>query len=151
MPLRDVTLLDASVPASATLAEAVEALSATRSPALAVLDDAGRVVGVFSEGDLLRAIFPGYLSELTHTAFLTDDAASLDRRAKDLRDRPVRDFARPTETLSIDSSQLHAAERFLHSEEDALPVVDGDRFCGMLSVSELCRARLARVADDRQS
>jgi CBS domain-containing protein len=151
MPLRDVTLLDASVPATATLAEAVEALSSARSPALAVLDEEGRVLGVFSEGDLLRAIFPSYLSELTHTAFLTDDAASLDRLAQDLRDRPVREFARETETLSIDDSQVHAAERFLHSDEVALPVVDGDRFCGMLSVSELCRARLARAAGDAQS
>jgi CBS domain-containing protein len=151
MPLPDVTLLDASVPATATLAEAVEALSSARSPALAVLDEEGRVLGVFSEGDLLRAIFPGYLSELTHTAFLTDDAASLDRLAQDLRDRPVREFARETETLSIDDSQVHAAERFLHSDEVALPVVDGDRFCGMLSVSELCRARLARAAGDAQS
>jgi CBS domain-containing protein len=146
MPVRDVTLVAASIPATATFAEAVEALSSTRSPALAVVDETGGVVGVFSEGDLLRAVFPGYLTELKHTAFLTDDAASLDQLAKDARDRPARDFARQTEVLSVDDSQIHAAERFLHTEEDALPVVDGDRFVGMLSVSALCRARLARVA-----
>lgn len=145
MAVRDAHLVDASIPATATFAEAVDALSATRSPALAVLDEAGHVLGVFSEGDLLRAVFPGYLSELRHTAFLTDDAASLDQRARDARDRPVREFARETEVLAADDSQIHAAELFLHTEEDALPVVDGDRFLGMLSVSALCRARLARV------
>lgn len=145
MPLRDAHLVDASVPATASLAEAVEALSATQSPALAVLDESGRVIGVFSEGDLLRAVFPGYLKELRHTAFLTDDAASLDQLTRDARDRPVGELARTTEVLSIEDSQIHAAELFLHTEEDALPVVDGDRFCGMLSVSALCRARLARV------
>ncbi|GIU95211.1 MAG: hypothetical protein KatS3mg012_1668 [Gaiellaceae bacterium] len=152
MPLREVTLIDASVPETATFAEAVEALSATRAPALAVLDDEGHVLGVFSEGDVLRAIFPGYLDELRHTAFLPDDAASLDRLASEVRDRPVREFARATETLSIDDSQIHAAERFLHSGgEDALPVVEDGRFRGMLTVSELCRARLARVAEGSQS
>jgi CBS domain-containing protein len=151
MSIRDVTLVDASVQATATFADAVEALSTTQSPALAVLDEAGRVVGVFSEGDLLRAVFPGYLTELRHTAFLTDDAASLDQLAKDARDRPVHEFARQTEVLSGKDSQIHAAELFLHTEEDALPVVEGDRFLGMLSVSALCRARLARVdtSDDQ--
>lgn len=154
MPLRDVPLVPASVPETATFAAAVDALAATRSPALAVLDEGGRVVGVFSEGDALRAVFPGYLAEVRHTAFLPDDAEALDRLAREARDRPVRDFARPAEPLEIGDSQIHAAERFLHTGEDALPVVDGGRFVGMLSVSALCRARLARAqpgAGDAQS
>ncbi|MFO7573451.1 MAG: CBS domain-containing protein [Gaiellaceae bacterium] len=149
MSLRDVPLVDASVSATATFAEAVTALSSTRSPALAVLDEDERVVGIFSEGDLLRAVFPGYLAEVRHTAFLTDDADTLDELARDAHDRPVRAFARPTDPLAADDSQIHAAERFMHTEEDALPVVDGERFVGMLSVSALCHARLARVEPGR--
>ena len=145
MSLRDTTLLAASISEDATFAEAVEALSASRSPALAVLDDAERVVGIFAEGDLLRVVFPGYLSEVRHTAFLTDDTSTLDQFAQGVRDRPVREFARPVTALSAGDTQVHAAERLMHSGENALPVVDDGRFTGMLSVTALCHARLARV------
>jgi CBS domain-containing protein len=147
MPLRDATLVNASVHETATFADAVAVLFAARVPALAVLDDAGRVVGIFSEGDLLRAVFPGYLADVRHTAFLPDDAPTLDALARRVRDQPVGDFARRTELLGADDSQIHAAERFMHTGEDALPVVDKGRFVGMLSIAALCQGRLDRVED----
>jgi CBS domain-containing protein len=144
MALRDLSLTDASVPETATLAEAVAELFEARVPAIAVLDDARRVLGILSERDVLRAVFPGYLAEIRHTAFLPDDASTLDELAARARDRPVRDFVRRAEVLHADYSQVHAAERLLHSGDDALPVVDGERFIGMLSVAALCHARLDR-------
>lgn len=148
MPLRDLPLVDASVPDTATLAEAVEALFEAKVPAVAVVDDERRVLGVFSEGDLLRAVFPGYLGELRHTAFVPDDSAALDELAARVRNRSLRELARPATLLRADDSQVHAAERLMHSGEDALPVVEGDRFLGMLSVAALCHARLDRVRDE---
>lgn len=146
--LRDLPLVDAAVPETATFREAVEALFAAELPAIAVLDDERRVVGLFSQSDLLRGIFPGYLGELRHTSFLRDDDARLDARARGVRHRPVSDFARDVTPLAADESETHAAERFLHTGEDALPVVDRDRFAGMLSVTALCRARLDEAEDD---
>ena len=145
MSLRDTTLVDASVSEDATFAEAVTTLAASRSPALAVLDEQGRIVGVFTEADVLRAVFPSYLAEVRHTAFLTDDSSTLDQFAREVHDRPVRTFARPTTPLSADDTQVHAAERFMHTGESALPVVDNGKFDGMLSVTALCQARLART------
>jgi CBS domain-containing protein len=147
MALRDLALTDASVADTATLAEAVAALFEARVPALAVVDGERRVLGIFSERDVLRAVFPGYLAEIRHTAFLPDDSTALDELSFGVRERPVRDFARRTELLRAGDSQIHAAERLVHSGEDALPVVDGDRFIGMLSVAALCHARLDRIPD----
>jgi CBS domain-containing protein len=144
MALRDLVLTDASVPETATLAEAVAELFEARVPAVAVLDDTRRVLGVLSERDVLRAVFPGYLAEIRHSAFLPDDASALEELAARARDRPVRDFVRKAEVLHADDSQVHAAERLIHSGDDALPVVDGARFLGMLSVAALCHARLDR-------
>lgn len=145
MPLRDVALTDASVLQTAPLAEAVAELFEARVPAIAVLDDAGRVLGILSERDVLRAVFPGYLAEIRHSAFLTDDASTLEELAARARDLPVRDFMRTSEVLKTSDSQIHAAERLMHSGDDALPVVDDDRFVGMLSVAGLCHARLDRT------
>jgi CBS domain-containing protein len=145
MPLRDLALTDASVLETASLAEGVAALFETRVPAIAVLDDARRVLGILSEREVLRAVFPGYLAEIRHSAFLTDDASALDELAARARDRPVRHFMRTSEVLELSDSQIHAAERLMHSGDDALPVVDGGRFVGMLSVAGLCHARLDRT------
>lgn len=148
MALRDLALSNTSVPSTATLAEAVAALFAAKVPALAVVDEDDRIIGIFSEGDLLRAVFPGYLAEMRHTTFLPDDAGQLDELATRARTRPIGELARRSEALNADDSQLHAAERLMHTGEDALPVVDGKRFLGMLSVAALCQARLDRARED---
>ena len=145
--LRDLPLVDASVRQTATFAEAVARLFDAQVPALAVLAEDGRLVGILSEVDVLRAVFPGYLAELRHTAFVEDDPAALDERARAVRGRRVGEFARSVEALDGDDSETHAAERFLHTGEQALPVVDGDRFLGMLSIAALCHARLDRVEE----
>lgn len=148
MDLRDLPLVDASVSQMATFAEAASRLFDAQVPALAVLDESGRLVGVLSEVDMLRAVFPGYLAVLDHTSFVEDDPAALDERARAVRGRTVGEFARTVETLDGDESETHAAARFLHTGEQALPVVDGNRFLGMLSIAALCHARLDVVSDE---
>ncbi len=143
--LRDLPLVDASIPDSATFADAVARLFEARVPALAVTSADGRLVGVVSELDVLRAVFPRYLAELRHTAFLEDDLAGLDERADAVRDRPVAELARSVAVLDGGESATHAAERFLHTGEQALPVVEGGRVLGMLSIAALCHARFDRV------
>ncbi|OFW71740.1 MAG: hypothetical protein A2Y55_10560 [Actinobacteria bacterium RBG_16_68_12] len=145
--LRDLPLVDASVRQTATFAEAVARLFDAQVPALAVLAEDGRLVGILSEVDVLRAVFPGYLADLRHTAFVEDDPAALDERARAVRGRRVGEFTRSVDALDGDESETHAAERFLHTGEQALPVVDGDRFLGMLSIAALCHARLDRVEE----
>lgn len=145
--LGDLPLVQASVPATATLAEAVELLFAAQVPAIAIVDEGGVVGGILAEGDVLRAVYPGYLSELHHTAFLVDDPVGLSELMQEARDKEVGTLARPVEPLDAGESQTHAAERFIHCGESALPVVDDGRFVGMLSVAALFRQRLAAPGD----
>jgi CBS domain-containing protein len=147
MELRELPLVDASVSWQATFADAVKALFAAQVPAVAVLDDDRRVVGMLAERDVVAAVFPRYLAELRHTSFLPDDASALDERARRTRAEPVTTYAREVEALEAGESQTHAAERFMHTGEQALPVVEDGRFVGVLSMAALCHARLDRVAD----
>jgi CBS domain-containing protein len=144
--LRDLPLVPASVPESATFAEAVATLFEAQVPSVAVLFETG-LVGVLSEVDVLRAVFPGYLAELRHTAFLEDDPGVLDERARLVRGRRVGQLARLVAPLDGDDSETHAAERFLHTGEQALPVVEQGRFLGMLSIAALSHGRLDRLDD----
>jgi CBS domain-containing protein len=143
--LRELPLVQASVSGDTSFGDAVQQLFDAPVPALAVLDGEGKLLGIVSELDVLRAAFPGYLAELRHTAFVEDDPIALDDRARTVRDRPVAEHARQVEPLVGDESETHAAERFLHSGEQALPVVEGERYLGMLSIAALCHARLDRV------
>ena len=135
--LRDITV-DASVPRSATLAETARAIAATGAPVVAVVED-GEVVGLVTADDVIRGLFPGYLQELEHTAFLTEDALidrleSSEPSAKHMRD-PV--------TVEIDSGAAHVAERFLHFDAGGLAVVDQKRYVGVVSEADFIRAVLS--------
>jgi CBS domain-containing protein len=138
----DIELVLASVPRSASFLEAAEELVSHPVTTIAVLDEDGRVVGLFGDADLLRGLFPRYLAELRHTAFADDDAGLLAERAGAVAQEAVEKHMQPPVVLDEASSATHAAERFLHSRHGALPVTRGGRFVGMLGRAELCRAVL---------
>jgi CBS domain-containing protein len=143
--IRDIPRVDAWVPRTASFAEAAAALAASRAPAVAVLDDDRRVVGVFTVDALLRGLFPSYLQELRHTAFVEDDPDLLLRRAAEVSGEPVERHLTQCDVLDVDSSTTHAAERFLHLDETALPVTENGRFAGMLLQEEFAYAILRRA------
>jgi CBS domain-containing protein len=138
--VRDLPLSAASVSQDATFGEASRALSASKLAAIAVVDAGGAVTGVFTQDAQLRGLFPGYLAELRHTAFLDDDAEGLAERARTVGAEPVARYLTPAPSLDAGESHTHAAELFLHHGLAALPVVDGGRFIGMLGQGALCDA-----------
>jgi CBS domain-containing protein len=142
--VRDLALVPASVRDDSTFAEAARVLASSRLGAIAVLDASGAVAGVFTSRDALRGLFPGYLGELHHTAFVEDDPERLAARAQVVGAEPVgQHLTEPPPPLDGAHSLTHAAERFLHSGLDALPVFEAGRFAGMLD-----QRTLADVADD---
>jgi CBS domain-containing protein len=141
-----IELVPAAVRREVTFRAAAETLTAHPVSALAVLDDAGQVVGVFAGSDLLRGLFPRYLDELRHTAFVRDDPSLLEQCARDAGTEPVRAHMHAPLVVEHDSSATHVAELFLHTDLDALPVVREGRFLGMLGRSEFCREMLESAA-----
>jgi CBS domain-containing protein len=142
--LPDIELVPASVPRSATFLEAAEALTGHSVPTIAVVDG-DRVVGLFGGEDLLRGLFPGYLADLRHTAFASDDPGVLAERGRAVSSQPVEKHMRKPVTLDVDASAIHVAERFLHCDFGALAVVEEERFVGMLSRADFCRAVLRQT------
>jgi CBS domain-containing protein len=143
--LRTEDLVTAAVPETATLLAAARTLGRSGLAAVAVVADDSRVVGLFAQDDLLRGLFPAYLEELWHTAFLTDDVDALVRRAREVGGEPVTDHMCEAVTVEADASATHIAERFLHSEHGALAVVEHDRFVGMLGQAAFCELLLDAV------
>jgi CBS domain-containing protein len=143
--LRQAPLVRAFVARSASFGDAARTLLAAGLSAIAVVDDNGRVVGFFTEDDLIAGCFPAYLRELRHTAFTRDDEAALVERLREAGEEPVAEYMSKPETLEIDTSATHVAERFLHAAWGALAIVEDDRFVGMLSQLEFARWLLGRL------
>lgn len=134
--LRDIQLLPVSVRADAGFAEAARALLAAHTSAIAVVDGDERVIGLFTDDDLLRGLFPRYLGELRHTAFLVNEGQTLSASIDAAGGEPVSRYMREAVTVEIDASAAHVVERFLHTPWGAIAVVAEGRFLGILGQLE---------------
>ncbi len=130
--LRELDLADAAVPTTASFLEAARELAAARLSAIAVVDAERRVAGLFTDDDLLRGLFPGYLQNLRHTAFLDAETSLLSAQVERSAAEPVVRHMRPPLAVDVGTSDVHIAERFLHCPWGALAVVESDRFVGMV-------------------
>jgi arabinose-5-phosphate isomerase len=111
------------VAASATLSEALVEMSRKRLGMTAIVDAENRLLGVFTDGDLRRAL---------------DDARN------DLRGTPVLSaMTRNPKTIRSDKLAVEAARLMEEHHINALIVVDADhRVVGALNIHDLLRARV---------
>jgi CBS-domain-containing membrane protein len=134
--LRDMPLVPASVRADTAFSDAAVALLAAHSSAIAVVDDDRHVVGLFTDDELLRGLFPGYLGDLHHTAFLVNEAEMLRADIAAAGGEPVARHMRAAVTVEIDAGAAHIVERFLHTPWGAIAVVEAGRYVGMVGQLE---------------
>ncbi len=112
-----------TVEADASLAESVQEMNRRRVGAVLVLEGT-RLVGVFTERDVLRAVAEGHTSEATVGEWMT---------------------AGP-ETIEPDESAEHAGVLMIHGGFRHLPVVEAGKVVGILSIRDLVRAVLDDAA-----
>lgn len=113
---------------SDTIGDATRRLMDSDLPALCVVDENDRLVGIFGERELIGSIFPGYFKELHHAGFVPRSLdATLEKRATCVREL-VRDHMN-TEKIAVptDFSDAQVAETVLHHRVLIVPVVDGQR------------------------
>lgn len=91
---------------------------------LPVVDEEGKVVGVVSERDLIRALIPGYMDMLRSTSFLPS-LNQLARRLREIGDHPVEQYmTKEVVTVKLDHPDLHVADLMLRKGLKQVPVVD---------------------------
>jgi len=116
-------------------------------PALPVVDEGGRLVGIFGERELMHALFPGYLDELRSARFVrrTIDAQlelRLSCRAEPVRDHVTADHV----DVGADYSDVQLAETFLHHRVLIVPVIEDGAVCGVITRADFFRALVERFA-----
>ena len=133
-----------------TVGAAVEKLQASGLPALPVVDENDRLVGIFGEREFMGALFPGYFKQLGYAGFVpsTLDAA-LEKRSA-CRGEPVSDHLH-SEHIDVpsDFSDAQLAETFLHHHVLIVPVIASGKVRGVITRHDFF-GRLAERFLERQ-
>ena len=117
-----------STKASATVQQTAEYMAQRNIGAICVLDDMDRLIGVFSERDLLkRVIVAGRDPQRVSVGEVTSDLRAV---------------------IQCDETPHQALERMEMIGTRHLPVVDGERWVGMLSMRDLLRVELGEQGDE---
>lgn len=117
-----------SVRASATVLEAAEYMASRKIGGVCVLDEDGRLAGIITERDLLNRI----IVPRRDPSALTVGEVMSELRA----------------VIKCDETPHDALERMERIGSRHLPVVDGERWVGMLSMRDLMRVELSEQGDE---
>lgn len=117
-----------SMKATASVQDAAEFMATRNVGAVCVVDDSGKLIGVFSERDVLRRV-----------VVLRRDPTSVTVGEVTSELRAV---------INCDETPHQALERMELIGTRHLPVVDGERWVGMLSMRDLMRVELSEQGDE---
>jgi tellurite resistance protein TerC len=124
-----------------SVGEAAALMAASGVSGLPVLDDGGRLVGILTEGDLLRREEFGNVpsTPLWRTLFIDD--RTLAKSFAKAYGRTVEDvMTRDPITVAEDMPIAEAARLLFERGIKRVPVMQGDRLVGILSRSDIVRA-----------
>jgi len=121
--------------------EAARRLSVEQLTDLPVVGADGKVAGLFGEKELIEALSPSHLGELSDTTFIARDFEETAEEARKVMDEPIEEFMRRQyATLSGDFSILHCCELFLHERQGVIPILDHGKPVGLIRRSDIGRA-----------
>ena len=117
-----------SIKPSTTVQEAAEFMAEKNVGAVCVVDEAGKLLGVFSERDVVtRVVVPKRDPSTVKVSDVTSELRAV---------------------IRCDQTPHQALERMELAGTRHLPVVDGERWVGMLSMRDLMRVELSEQDDE---
>jgi len=115
---------------TATALEAAEFMAARNIGAVCVLDDGDKLCGIFSERDLLKRVIVRKL-----------DPSSV----------PIREvMSEPSAVIECEDTPHNALELMEKVGSRHLPVVEGEKFVGMLSMRDIMRVEISEQGAELQ-
>ena len=142
MLIRDIMTVDpVLIDPDANLLRAAEIISLTEVTDIMVVGEGQKFIGVFSEGDILRAMLPNVDEIISAGGSLKDAFDFFSKKGQALRNRPIAPYIiRNAIAMRPNDNAAMAATAMMEKQIRRVPVVDGDRLVGTISRSDICRA-----------
>ena len=115
----------------AKVSEAAELLSTRRIGSLVVCDDGETPLGILSERDIVRELGKG------GSACLTQDVSEL--------------MTSKLITCSLDETADQVLEKMTQGRFRHMPVMDGAKMVGLISIGDVVKARLSELAMEKDA
>jgi CBS domain-containing protein len=129
--LRDKGREVVTIPSDATLSEAARLLARKRIGALVVRDRDGALAGILSERDIVRALAEASVNALAHSVSAH--------------------MTRTLETCRESDNVEDLMETMTHQRLRHLPVVESERLCGIVSIGDVVKTRIAETVHEAHS
>jgi CBS domain-containing protein len=115
---------------------------------LPVLDENGKLIGMLSMGDILKAVFPSYMSMMDLGDFTWD--GMVESMAKKVSGKKVEELmTEPVVTVDEDASLMECVDHMIKKNVKRLPVLDGSgRVVGMIYERDVFSAITKAMLDD---
>ena len=131
----------AVIAVQSTFADAARRVAETQVSDLMVIDAQGALVGVLSEGDLIRATLPNYDELMRDGTSLGGAWKVFLEKGKEVARREIGQIVIKTPiTFQPTDELIKAASAMVNKQIRVLPVVDGGKLVGTISRGDLCNA-----------
>jgi CBS domain-containing protein len=134
MKVRQIMTKDlTSVEKDTSVKELIFILKNSELANMPVVDEEGKLIGVISEKDLIKAALPGYFDMLHSTSFIPD-MNQLAKKLTQIADDPIEKYLHQDVILvREDDDDLQAADLIIRKNVKNLPVVDEEgRLVGLV-------------------
>ena len=138
-----------SISQDATLIEAARTFEKSGDSDLMVVDEQNQLIGIISEGDLIRYCMPNY-RQLLDDGLLPDEAFNLIlEKGPSFSNDTVKSIAVTNVIYVTPETPLYKAASYLSSKNiRKIPVVDGEKLIGTISRGSIARIILRYKADE---
>jgi CBS domain-containing protein len=148
---RDIMTSDvATVSPEASVRELAKLLAQTGVSGVPVVDDAGRLVGIVTEGDVILQDadlhFPHYVQILESFIYLESVRKFEERFRKAFGAKVADVMSREVTTVAPETSMSEVATIMADQDINRVPVIEGDRVVGIITRGDIVRA----MAEERR-
>lgn len=142
MKVRDVMVKEVkSIAGGVSAKEAMEVLSKNKISGLPVIDKDGRLLGMFTEKDILSYILPSYVEQVGSFIYEDEPKATRKKVAELGKIKVEKLMRRKVVTTTEDTTMCEAAKIMLTEKARRLPVLDSTgRVIGIVARCDVARA-----------
>jgi CBS domain-containing protein len=136
-----MTIYPVSIHINSDMRRAAEIIALSGASDLMVVNDERRLIGVLSEGDVIRAIMPNFDEVIDAGGTLDDAFQFFVRKGRNLASQPIEPLViKAPIVVGPEDEVAQVATILIQKQIRRLPVVVNEILVGTVSRSDICRA-----------